>query len=350
MPGHIRQHTLCMFVAWSIAQLSDHSAVTAAGDTAPLLSWQRICAGCWQRGYAGCRERGHDQGHSSGERADRVHLVTLSSPRPQVVVACSQRAPQLHSWRVLLMCASPHVLNYEQSCLTPAAGLREKHKHHSKHHSADCARPAELVDSGAPGTKNVCLNLAASTSSVSRKVACSPTHFRAFTAFTAPPQNRSAKHLTGPLCGCNKALYPSETLAHKRTLMLGYAPGSCAGSASARLVVAHISGENQRVLFELHIRQLSAPARTQSSTHSDEHSARAPKFAPDQCKPAHALHVAPVHRRRTENQAVPLLVLLVVCMDIAHCPYAHRTPARRSPAAALSAVAEERLYCRLQLV
>lgn len=187
MPGHIRQHTLCMFVAWSIAQLSDHSAVTAAGDTAPLLSWQRICAGCWQRGYAGCRERGHDQGHSSGERADRVHLVTLSSPRPQVVVACSQRAPQSHSWRVLLMCASPHVLNYEQSCLTPAAGLREKHKHHSKHHSADCARPAERVETGAPGTKNVCLNLAASTSSVSRKVACSPTHFRAFTAFTAPP-------------------------------------------------------------------------------------------------------------------------------------------------------------------
>jgi len=126
MPGHIRQHTLCMFVAWSIAQLSDHSAVTAAGDTAPLLSWQRICAGCWQRGYAGCRERGHDQGHSSGERADRVHLVTLSSPRPQVVVACSQRAPQSHSWRVLSTCASPRVLNYEQSCLTPAAGLREK--------------------------------------------------------------------------------------------------------------------------------------------------------------------------------------------------------------------------------
>ena len=127
--AHARPHQAAhplYVVAWSIAQLSDHSAVTAAGDTAPLLSWQRICAGCWQRGYAGCRERGHDQGHSSGERADRVHLVTLSSPRPQVVVACSQRAPQSHSWRVLLMCASPHVLNYEQSCLTPAAGLREK--------------------------------------------------------------------------------------------------------------------------------------------------------------------------------------------------------------------------------
>jgi hypothetical protein len=108
-------HILCPVVCYSFAVTCDHSAIVAAGKD----------GASWQCGRAGRRERGDGQGHSSGGRAYRVHLVALSSPRPQVVVACSQRAPQSHSKRVLSSCASPRALNLSEVATAPAASPRE---------------------------------------------------------------------------------------------------------------------------------------------------------------------------------------------------------------------------------